>query len=673
MLKQLFVFIFLVVSLSPVFAKQATKSKKIYSKVNIQKIKAGFDAKYYYQLSYANRLKYLQEIQGFMVTASKGTKKKFKTSFYEEILLNFSVAEDKLCFSGGIPYISSTCGTLPGSFAINDYTISSCPSDSQRCSMGFGLSTDGKVLCYKNTDEGKATSICREQSAVATDGKTAVDRLNDQLTRCEPVRYSNSRCANLINSLEADTKALDTNACTAYPSLCKSMKERVEKLNRISTASSAATQAPLNDDGCAEAEEKLSQQMLGEKLSTQNINKKWLKLVSMSSNACPNGRDLESQLRKFGACTLPDSTESVEGDISNNSDLQAAIGALSSNGVYEVDSRQSNSFKRYFGVSPTEYKKLFCDSADTASFYKAVDKLPNARTAAESVTDVDSRILARLFMPENFNEIKASIQNVEFRNKFENYHSKLAEANRLRQDWLQCDEKGAGLCSDGKEKKAAFEAFDKANNIPNLKRSLESQVRNSQAKQDPRSRSSYLASMMGSSAYANAREAVIKSAEGVNGTVSPEVAEDRSEFKSCVNNAISKKEVDHENTFTSNFATNASRLPNGNRNKTCRRDLVADLIQRPSSSSGDIIVRLKTGSANIQNYSCHISDGRVYGPDKNGLGNCFKAIKISSNGSESFYCVDKPESYIAYGYKCNYASGNDLDLTPEEAADAAVK
>lgn len=681
MLKQILVLVLLTISFSGAFAKSSKKNtNKMYTSVNTKKVKMSFDAKYYYQLSFKNRLQYLNEIHGFMVHASKRKGDKFKSAFFERLLIDFAHAEE--CFSGGIAYTAANCGVLPESFKINDTTLDACPAGSQRCSVGSGLGVDGRVLCYELSKEDGATKLCEGAGDGVVGGKTGIERLNEELTRCEPIRFTNSRCSALVSALEMDTKSLETSACQSAPKTCQRFKERIAKLNKYAPTEVVNPTAPLrDDDGCAEAEAKVSQQMISEKLGTENVNKKWLKLVSLSSQACGNAGDLESQLKKFGACTIPSSSNNVEADIMNNMELRAAVGSIANPGVYQVDNSKSIAFKNYFGISPVEFKKLFCDSADTKSFYKAFDAISPAQTAADVVKDVpgnnlgkyDDKILPRLFDANNFSDLKDGIQNGELKNKLSDYHTKKAEEERLRKAWLDCDAAG-GSCRDGREKKTAFENYQRSVGTVGLKRTIETYVQNGQSKMDKRSRTSFLEASMGGSAYNIAKEKYLKSIEATNpSVVSAATAADRSEFKKCLDNAITAKIVNHETTFTSNYGNN-SQYVNGNRNKTCRRDIV-DLATRPSSTPGDVIVRIMTSSStDNQHLSCYTSDGKIYGPHESKLGGCFKTIKLNSGNSSREYCIDKTSSYVAFGFKCNYASGSDdLGQTPEEAADAAVK
>ncbi len=658
-------------------ASKSKKQKANLVKIDAKKLKVSFDANYYYQLNFKNRKAYLQEIQELAENLSKKSKgKKSSTAWLDQILFDDAHA-DQACFSGGIPYRAATCGTLPDTFAISDTSIYGCAADQQRCSLAFGLDTGGKTLCYSRTNENEATSKCIELSDATTSGKTAIDRLNEQLTRCEFIRSSEARCATLVASVERDTRALD-GECAIYRGVCNSSKERIARLHpSIARGAAAAAATPAAaaavagvDDGCGAAEQRLAEQMLSEQFDTSNVNKKWLKLVSLSAQSCGTNLDLESQLRKFGACTLPSSSADVEADIRNDQFLQSAVLAVGSRGAAVPSGSASDAFKNYFGIGTSEFTSLFCGTAaapsTTQSFYvggralttprvAGTAPLDDPRTATNEAatyeTELNRRVRNSLFSGPSFESVRAGMPASDAKSLLQDYHRLRTEREMLQERMSNCNG-----CSDRVAREDALRTHSGDYNLQELRARVE---------RDFPSTRDGLERTLGAANYQALRQSAGDREIGVNAT-SPNLARDREQFKSCVENAIARTEDSAgNNIYTANFANRSPRVGD-RRNRNCTRQLVDDL-SNPPRDSRNFLIRIATSPTDNMNYACHSTNGNWVGPNVSRL-SCSKAVQLE--GSGRYACIDNRDSYIAYTYSCRNATGSDLDQTDAERADA---
>lgn len=653
--------LFLALMTSTAFAK----SPKIAGKINYQAVKVGFDSKYYYQLTYNNRLKYLQEIQSLMmiVHKEKGIK---GNAWIELLLLNTADAADVNCMSGGIGYTASSskeCGKLPDSFNL-DESLSSCPADSQRCSLAFGLGADNKALCYPMADEKKkATSLCNSGS----DSAKGLERLNAELSKCEG--FSSGRCNALRSALEKDTKSIEAACKSGFKTACNTTKKKIEGLGKYSGSGSTVR----DDDGCAAAEASVYQDLLSSKLGTDKINKKWLKLVSLSTQTCPGAGKLEDQLKKFGACTTPDTSKNVDGDIAGDGELQGAVRAIMNPGTYKSTGEQDTAFRRYFGVNPVEFKNLFCGSKDTKDFYWNVNDLKGGKETASMITD--RNMYAYMLNDKKVFERHRAGMSGNLRTPIESFYATKEKSDALYDDWQRCSKAGSEKCGNAAEKKKAYEDFSKNNT--SAVSMVAAMFPGSDPKQDSFNNSSIFKSNMGGSynglkadyaAYSEAKDGSLDSA----GTTA-----DRNQFKKCVDTAIKRTPgARGEDTFTSNYANNDlyHDADKKNRNKNCTRNLIDDLLARPSDSS-KVWLRITTNDSDAQNNHCFVSDGKTYNRGVNGL-DCTTAIQVESavNKDKKFVCIDKGKTkYTAYGFKCDNATGYAPVQDPEQAADAIIK
>ncbi len=649
---------------STAFAKS---SKNSAGKVNYNAIKVSFDAKYYYQLSYANRLKYLQEIQSLMLIVNK--EKGIKGSAWIDLLINSAEAAGKTCFNGGLSYTVSgkDCFPLPESMNI-DSSLSSCGSGQTRCSLAFGLGANNQALCYPTEKFNSATTICDD----ASNTQKSLERLNAELTKCEGIE--NSRCSALRKGIETDTKSIEAACKNSKASHCVKTKKKIEGLGKPGSSGEVVR----NDDGCAAAEASVYQDLLASKLGTDKINKKWLKMVSLSSQACPGSGNLEQQLKKYGACTLPDSSTNVDGDIAADQDLNDAIYTIMNPGVRSGNTQTSNAFKKYFGVSPTEFKQVFCGSNDTGDFYEAVKKLGGVQTSDSKVTD--RNMYGFLLNDKKVFDAHRGSMNSSLRDQIEKFYANKTKSEQLYNDWQTCSKAGASSCSDATAKRQAYESFSAANPTSALTM-INAMFTERDPKKEAFNNSPAFKSGMGSG-YAALKTAYTKDMELRDPSLANGgTAADRDQFKKCVENAIKKTEDGKNNKYESNYANNEL-YNDGKRNKNCTRELIDDLSKR-SSDSSKLWFRYSNGNdSDVQNNKCYVSDGKIVPAGKNGLSGCSKAVLAKPQaGKERHICIDQVDAYgkptgvnyTAYGFKCQNATGMPPVTNPDQAADAIIK
>lgn len=343
------------------FAK--TKAQRKYTKESFK-----FDQKVYYKLKFPDRAKYLGAYVKF-VKEIEADKQAANKSTFDLYKLLFPTADAQIgvthCLTGGI-YYTPPCGTLRETeFPASLKTVFAGCTSNNRCAAYFGLGADGNGFCYQN--EGNATKQCADQS-----NPEAIGRLNNALANKYDAKSQALQTAlniDLKNDLiakECLDKGSQKGACGRLAASVAEYKKVAGGTGGAATTADGVTPNDQMGKGCTQAEAlavaKATNTSTAVGMAHDTV---WYKMLTMAAQgACPGGVSIEDMMRKVGACQFSvvdrkQGTVDVEKDLRNMDNLRAAVNNfVSGKNVEKGD--QLNNFTKYFGVTPDEFKKVFC-------------------------------------------------------------------------------------------------------------------------------------------------------------------------------------------------------------------------------------------------------------------------------------------------------------------------
>lgn len=322
-----------------------------------------FDLNVYYKLKFPDRQKYLEMYVNFTkeVEAEMQAENKSRFDLYN-LLFPTADAADASCNTGGI-YYEPPCKALTSAQFPDDLktAFSGCTSNN-RCAAYWGLDSSGNGLCWKT--EGKklgehnATGQCAAQSS-----PEAIQRLNQALAN----QYD-AKSKALQKALDIDlnknagiTKFCLDKASNKRKGACAKLAKGVEDFRN--KAGGTGTDITTNDQsgkGCTSAEAGAI-----DAVTRKATDPVWYKMLTMAAaGGCPGGVSYEEMVRKVGICEAYTGDDgaarpNVEEDIRNMDNLRNAIHAFQNQKTPEKGD-QWNSFTRYFGVTPDEFKDVLC-------------------------------------------------------------------------------------------------------------------------------------------------------------------------------------------------------------------------------------------------------------------------------------------------------------------------
>jgi hypothetical protein len=615
----------------------------------------GFNANYYYQLSYPNRVKYLRTISGLVSTLGKevDSHKRGKTASLLDMLLMAPADAAGQCFSGGISY-APPCGTLPESRAKVD-GLFSCANDAsmQRCSIAFGVGADGGGFCYKKADEGKATSKCSGQSSA-----DAIERLAQKLNACGPILNVNADCKKLADTLKGDTGNLEEYCTGKTKGACATTRTKIADLNSKLTN-------PINgkideDNSCAEADNTIYAQGKGDK-----ANSKWMKMVQMSVHACGGveNTSMDAQLAKFSKCTLAPTDENVESAIANDAFLQQAVSVVQNPSFYgstnDGDKEVTRAFQDYFGMAPREFSNLFCNTKNSEDFYEKTAALRSGNTSALLVTTND--VMMKVLDDPDLRSKLADVQNAGFREKLKSYVDKrdIVEGLKALYDGkvaqcaadkaLPADRAGevTGACSEVNAAKDKWLQAKVDTGLSNMRGEISKYT---EGVDSGGRKTSNLNAFLGSKLYGQYEKDISDIRGRIGDTMSVKAMKARNDLKACVNNAftVEKSGTGLNNKLINNYTA-------GLGNSVCAPSPVLNLTTRESDGKPVRIRVLPTSDADKSMFvnKCFVSDGKLLKAPNSGISGCKISTKITAPRINSYLCLDNANILEVYEMKCD--------------------
>jgi len=404
MFKFLMMILMITFTMSPAFAKG--QAKKVSS--------LGFDKRVYYKLSFQERLKYLKAYVDFVVAMEKEGKKiafhsdeKSVDEILSELLIpkafaatTSCVAAKTCCLTGGI-YYAPPCGALPGSMTSGGVDVVYSCGVQNRCAIFFGVGSDGKGHCWSS--EGSATTQCAGKSSDAS-----IAELNKRLSACKMNQSAYTECKSYMALMASD---LENNpyikeACVDRSSkrgACAKLAAAVSKATGI--ADGAITEKPgtpnIKGEGCSTVETALLNGTGGD---DSKKHAGWYELLKTAGLGCPQSSvpDMKTIMARAGVCQVSATTpqHNVMDELrhpsrSNALDVFNKLQDPRNLGVVDMDANRAgwNSFADIFGLTPGEFKKVFCDSTTATDFHKALKELPDTPPSGAAVASERRKVL----------------------------------------------------------------------------------------------------------------------------------------------------------------------------------------------------------------------------------------------------------------------------------------
>jgi hypothetical protein len=612
-----------------------------------------FDIKYYNQLTYANRDKYLKILTdlALKIEKSQNPRKTASNLFdLQSLLLPYAEAANRTCIYGGIAMQMASCpktlSAVPTEYANTEFF--SCPTGQNRCSLALGISSSGKGYCYPNTVV-MATAECEKAAkADVQAGMGGTERLTAALDKCQKFPTSSAvNCSDIVQALGKDTEAMATYCATKNSSYCAIAKTQIAKLSPYVGSGASANALPASvggRDGCAEAE----QTVIGDTLGATGVSPLWMKLITMTRQTCAgtSGILIDDQLKRFGVCaelTAPTGMEGdVESTIARQQYLGPAIGKMMTPGAGALDNNEKAAFQNYFGITPNEYNKLFCESANTSEFYDKLGAVVDDPSKPAGDTLDEKALLTWFLGTDDLATRVAAIpgdrRSIEFRSALNNYTSVLAEYKKAGEEY----ELYSDSCASGSKPVTCSK-------IPNMTDIASKRFKALQALQKEfeksRASSMNLEALIGKNNVDAAKAAVNKNARGI----SPDAYAQRQKFKACVNAALKTQSTGTGRLKSQEAVSNVG--------KDCRQSLVTKIDGRTKYGKLYIMDNAKN--------KCFVSDGIPKSDSKcPPPGRASISTNFGASGSPSDnICLDNSTlaaNYTIFAYTCGGAAPSNL-------------
>jgi hypothetical protein len=653
MLKNLLVLILVCSSVS-VFAKSNQRGGV--------KVPLKFDIKYYNQLTYANRDKYLKILNelALKIEKSQHSRKTASNSFdLQSLLLPYAEAANRTCIYGGIAMQMASCpktlASVPAEYSNTEFF--SCAAGQNRCSLASGISSSGKGYCYANTVV-MATAECEKMAkADVQAGMGGTERLTAALDKCQKFPTSSAvNCSDIIRALTKDTEAMATYCGSKNSSYCAIAKTQIAKLNPYVGSGASVTALPASvggRDGCAEAE----QTVIGDTLGTSGVSPMWMKLITMTRQTCSgtSGILIDDQLKRFGVCadlTAPSGMEGdVESTIAKQQYLGPAIGKMMTPGAGALDNNEKSAFQNYFGITPNEYNKLFCESSSTSEFYDKLGAVVDDPSKPAGETLDEKGLLTWFLGTDDLAARVAAIpsdsRSANFRTALNNYTSVLADYKKAGEEY----ELYSDACASGSKPVTCAK-------IPNMTDIAAKRFKALQALQKEfekaKASSMNLEALIGKSNVDAAKSAVNKNARGISESAYAQ----RAKFKKCVASAVTTRMGGKGRLKSEEAVSNVG--------KDCRQSLVTKIDGRTKYGKLYIMDNAKN--------KCFVSDG-IPKPDSKcpAPGRASIATNFGASGSPSDnICLDNStlaSNYTIFTYTCGGAAPSDLPASGSSRID----
>lgn len=340
------------------FAKEQKKSPKGKYK---------FDINVYYKLKFPDRQKYLQLYVDFVKEIGKDGKIAQKADLdLMQLLFPTADAADGVCLTGGI-YYTPPCGALRSTeFPDEIKSVFSGCTSGNRCAAYFGLDASGNGLCYDTQDN--ATKECQGKSS-----PEAIQRLNGALAN-----QFDPKARALQKALDIDLKndLIETHCLSksSKKGACARLASAVETYRSKAGATGAAAPPDagnLGGKGCIEAEVQALEST--GKGAGKGLNRLWYQMLKSGAIAC-GAPSFTAMQQKMGVCEINDSdvVENVERDLRSGDydNLLRALNTLENGKPVNARSDEWKSFTYYMGITPDEFKRVFC-AKDTSAAAEA--------------------------------------------------------------------------------------------------------------------------------------------------------------------------------------------------------------------------------------------------------------------------------------------------------------
>lgn len=331
-----------------------------------------FDFQVYYKLKFPERKKYLEAYIKFAQQVEAQVHAEHKSEF-DLFRLIFPTADASYgasyCFSGGIFYNprdgkKKDCGPVPAELMTPPGTSSvmSCPSGQTRCASYFGVDSSNNLLCWSG-EERYATVSCGKKSS-----PEAVERLNQLMANRSSEK---GQALNKLLDLELNKNDLIGKYCLERSNKgkggCAALAKAVADYRKIAgIAAPPEAGDSVGGRGCADAEVQAIES------AGKNINRVWYQLLKTGTTGC-NAAAFQNMQQKMGVCEIGDSALNVdfERDLRSGqfTNLKKSLDNLAVGKNIDSRSDEWKSFTYYMGITPDEFKKIFCakDTSEAAT------------------------------------------------------------------------------------------------------------------------------------------------------------------------------------------------------------------------------------------------------------------------------------------------------------------
>lgn len=578
-----------------------------FAKTKVNKVEKNvlqFNFALYKKMTNAERSKYLKSIYS-LVEAGNATKPS-KSAYFDlqSLLFSTSHASDYICFNGGLPYTvpngsEAICNTTPPPANPNATSLVTCPAGQNRCSLALGLGTDNKGACWSSA--GIATTQCRRAL-----GEGALTRLETQLNQCVGAATRTAQgidCRQLNAALQSDTALLaDYCASGQHRSLCETVRREISAVQSRATGrpdpASPTIDTSTANAGCASAEYSVLDSAY-RRQTGQSIDPRWLSLVSLTQEGCSMSGNfsLINQLEKFGACTARSgsSPQDVERALQARPTLSSALQKIRTGQT--LNPQEVGQFRDFYGISPVEFRDLFCNSSNTLDFAQRTQRLRPADTrpsdAAPPVAEylLDGSARAR--------EIAAGITNSTVKAALDTFFAakERADGIKARLDLATINCSGGDAMACGQQATLRTEYTAALTALANLRRQTRTVL-----VPNPRSRASDFRTLVGASVYDQLQAAYDQEsrerATDAGGT-SAEANRQRQQFLQCTESAMSVGTTGAGASLTATATSNFSGC-------TTRR-LNALNAGQVATMFGSYYLKAKDGS-----QACFVASDRPY-------------------------------------------------------------
>lgn len=474
---RLFLVVFMFLSLATAEAKSAKPADKkalqaaynkrmkskapVYKAETLKKVKLVtlFKTNAFMKLSYSKRKAFFKAVADYMVATSP----KRKTAFNYLEFLPESYAAGAQRNAGFL-----VSAGMFGSENFNTrYLLNGFPSECEEdnspnpknvpCYPGLGLSANGKALCVANTP-GTQLQACLDKSKA----ENGFDNL-DRVLRADP---SNAQVREAIGKnmqmIDAECKGSSGGYCTKLNSSVAALD--TAKGIKLSSFYEGGVSVPPADDPIPGVTSDGSCGLISNKAMedvTGKMDARWKASVNLAGRVCPQDPSYDALFSRYGVCpqTEGDGSDARESRREPSDILKGALAGM--NSEMAMSPTQSREFTKYFGITPTEYKSVYCDSAkDPKSFAAALSKLSNGHggRTIDGLSDDGMAYMAAAL--ENFRRRSDDAERNSLIDGFRALRTKVNDGTLPKFNGTRSEEYEAGVREQNERAMAAIQTFE---------------------------------------------------------------------------------------------------------------------------------------------------------------------------------------------------------------------